>query len=177
MKILIVLLSLMLGWVTCSSEKCSCIPAKMTFQIDTSGGCALKVKESKAISDSFCIIRESKYQKNLIPVYFEMIKIFKLNEDLYTTGTPTVIKGATDGDTIALSFDTSNSTTNNSILGGVQFMLSGKNSDGNSVTQDHILSFSNDCKSLVFTEGDQIGFLKVVSTTASCLSSYRIYCL
>jgi len=70
----------------------------MTFQIDTSSGCALQVKEPQGISDSFCTIR-----------------------------------------------------------------VLGINSDGNSVTQDQILSFANDCKSLVFNNGDQIGWLRVVS--------------
>jgi len=45
-------------------------------------------------------------------------------------------------------------------------MLLGINSDDNGITQDQILSFVsfvNDCKSLVFNQGDQIGWLHVVS--------------
>jgi hypothetical protein len=48
-------------------------------------------------------------------------------------------------------------------------MLLGINSDDNSITQDQLLSFVsfvsfvNDCKSLVFNQGDQIGWLHVVS--------------
>lgn len=135
----------------------------MTLQLDTSNGCTLKVQEPLGISDSFCTIRESKYQKNLIPVTFDLIKIFKLNENLYTTGTPIVVKGATYGDDITLTFDSSGSNANRSLIGGIQFMLVGSNSDGNGVTQDQILSFANDCKSLVFNGGDQIGWLRVVS--------------
>jgi len=163
MNVLVLILLLFLWEVKCTSGKCSCVPLNMTFQIDTSSGCALQVKEPQGISDSFCTIRESKFQNNLIPVNFDIIKIFKLNENLYATGTPMVIKGATYGDDITLTFDTSGSNVNTTLIGGIQFMLLGINSDGNSVTQDQILSFANDCKSLVFNNGDQIGWLRVVS--------------
>jgi hypothetical protein len=43
------------------------------------------------------------------------------------------------------------------------FMLLGINSNGNGITQDQILSFVNNCKSLIFNQGDQIGWLSVVS--------------
>jgi len=85
MNVLILILLLFLWEVKCTSGKCSCVPLNMTFQIDTSSGCALQVKEPQGISDSFCTIRESKFQNNLIPVNFDIIKIFKLNENLYAT--------------------------------------------------------------------------------------------
>lgn len=163
MTIWILTLLILLWEVDVTSGKCSCIPANMTFQLNASNGCTLKVQDPLGISDSFCTIRESKYQKNLIPVNFDLIKIFKLNENLYTTGTPIVVKGATYGDNITLTFDVSGSDATASLIGGIQFMLQGSNSDGNGVTQDQIISFANDCRSFVFYEGDQIGWLRVVS--------------
>ena len=135
----------------------------MTLQIDATGGCthAFNTGKDYGISDYYCIIRESKYQKNLIPVSFNLIKFFELNDDLSTNGAATVIKGRSNGEKFDLVLNNYASTETPS--GGVQFMLQGINSDGNTVTQDYIISFTNNCSSLVFSKGDRIGFLKVVS--------------
>lgn len=164
MKLIALLSMIMVTSVHCSSEsKCSCIPANMTLQIDATGGCthAFDIGEDYGISDYYCIIRESKYQKNLIPISFNVIKLFELKGDLSTNGAATVIHGKSNGKNF--DFVLNNYASTETPSGGIQFMLQGINSDGDTVTQDYIISFTNNCSSLVFGKGDRIGFLKVTA--------------
>jgi hypothetical protein len=144
------------------NKKCSCVPLTLTFQLNTTSGCTEAIdKGSKTgISDSFCLIREAKFQKDIVPVTIDTIKIFELKGDLTTLGYPTVVKGLSNGDTLEFTFS---NQTNTSLAGGIQFMIKGVNKNGDSVTQDSIVAFTNNCSSLVFNKEDEIGFLTVVS--------------
>ncbi len=138
------------------------MPLSLTFQLNTTSGCTESISKGaqSGISDSFCLIREAKFQKDIVPVTIDTIKIFELKGDLTTLGYPTVVKDLSNGDTLQFTFS---NQTNTSIAGGIQFMIKGVNKNGDSVTQDSIVAFTNNCSSFVFNTEDQIGFLTLVS--------------
>lgn len=144
------------------TKSCSCMPKSMVFQLNATAGCTQDLTKGSdtGISDSFCLIREAKVVSDLVPVSVNTVKIFELGEDLTTVGSPTVVKSVSDGDLIDFSF--SNSTNS---IGGIQLMIKGVNKNGTTVTQDSIVAFTNGCNALVFTAGDEIGFLTIAAVT------------
>jgi len=152
-----------------SNTTCVCKPTQVSFEIDTSAGCTQSFNKGSqtGIIDSYCIIRGSKTQQNLVPVNITGIKIFELKGDLTTDRAPTEINATSDGSKLSdgsgFSYSFYPYTSANALSGGVQIMIRGVNSDGDNVTQDAILAYTNNCGSLVFEEGDQIGFLNIVS--------------
>lgn len=143
------------------AKKCSCVPLRLSFQLNSTSGCTQSFNEGAqtGISDSFCLIREAAFQKDIVPVTINTIKIFELKSDLSTIRYPTVIRSLLIGDSFEFTFS---NQTNTTIAGGIQFMIKGENQNGDTVTQDSIVTFTNNCSSLVFHEGDQVGFLTVV---------------
>jgi len=162
---------------TTTTESCVCSPFTMSFTLDLSQNCppANTITGSdKGIDAIFCqIIEEPSFGDaddvtDLVPVEINSVNIFELGLDL-TVIKQTFLPGVIllDGDTLSydsiINGNSLESTPSQDIPGGLQIVLKGVNTDGMEVTNSFILTYTNRCDVVPFSEGDSIGWLTVVS--------------
>jgi hypothetical protein len=153
---------------------CACSPSVYDFQLDMSQGCpfveAVDLILEVGIESAECAIvpTESDDVKDLVPVLIHTITVEEFKQDNTIAVSQSVQGDFRDGDAfryISISSDLDDIRGVVDLPRTLQLKLSGKNQDGQDISNTIVIEFTNDCEIYpVIQAHDTAGWIRFVSS-------------
>jgi hypothetical protein len=153
---------------------CACTPSIYDFQLDLTQGCpgpeAVDLILEPGIESAECAVVPtiSGDVKYLVPISVHTITVEELKQDNIIAVSQSVEGDFRDGDAfryISISSDLDDIEGAVDLPKSLQFILSGKNQDGQDISNTIVIEFTNDCEAYPVIEEDQTaGWIRFVSS-------------
>jgi hypothetical protein len=156
---------------------CACTPSTYDFQLDVSQGCptteAIDLVLEAGVESAECEVTatNSTTVTDLVPISIESITVEELRQDNTVAVSQSVQGDFRDGDAfryISISSDLEDIRGAIDLPKILQFNLTGKNIDGDRVSNIVVIVFTNDCEAYpVIQAGHSAGWIRFVSMQSS----------